>query len=131
TVSGRRRAGSGDGYAIPMNNALAIAQQIVDGKASATVHIGPRAILGVNVGQDSTSSGVVVAGVQEGGPAAAAGRQTGDVITKIHQTEVSSLTDLQNVLGGQAPGAKVDVTWTTSAGRTQSASVTLGEGPPA
>jgi hypothetical protein len=50
TVSGGRggRFGvsdGGDGYAIPIDHALAIAHEIVAGQSSSTVHIGDRAIL--------------------------------------------------------------------------------------
>ena len=41
------QGGSGNGYAIPIDQALAIARQIVAGEASPTVHIGTPAFLGV------------------------------------------------------------------------------------
>jgi S1-C subfamily serine protease len=44
-----------DGYAIPIDHALAIAHQIESGTASANVHIGSRAILGVEVGGQSSA----------------------------------------------------------------------------
>jgi S1-C subfamily serine protease len=44
-----------DGYAIPIDHALAIAHQIESGAASTNVHIGSRAILGVEVGDQSSA----------------------------------------------------------------------------
>ena len=46
-----------EGFAIPINHALDIAKQISDGDASAKVHIGPRAILGIEIGSTSAPSG--------------------------------------------------------------------------
>jgi S1-C subfamily serine protease len=45
------------GYAIPINAAIAIAKQIVGGTASSTVHIGATAFLGVEVAQTTCNSG--------------------------------------------------------------------------
>jgi S1-C subfamily serine protease len=44
------------GYAIPINEALPIARQIVAGTSSSTVHIGATAFLGVEVAQGSCNS---------------------------------------------------------------------------
>ena len=48
-------AGS-QGYAIPINNALAIAKKIESGQASSTIHIGLPGFLGVEVADNSSSS---------------------------------------------------------------------------
>ena len=132
-ASGRRFATSSsrEGYAIPIDDALAIAHQIINGEASATVHIGDRAILGVEIGQQfDNAAGVVVAQVNDG-PAADAGVQPGDIITAIDGTTIRSLTDVQGALGPHRPGDHVKLTWTTSSGTTKSATVTLIAGPPA
>jgi S1-C subfamily serine protease len=133
TVSGRRFGASsaGGGYAIPIDDALTIARQIVAGQASATVHIGERAILGIQVGGEGDGSGVTVAGVQDDGPAAASGLREGDTITAIGDASVGTLADLQQALNDRAPGDRVAVTWTTSAGQSKTATVTLVAGPPA
>jgi len=44
------------GYAIPINEAISIAKQIVAGTSSSTVHIGATAFLGVEVAQGSCDS---------------------------------------------------------------------------
>ena len=54
----RFTAGS-DAYAIPISDALAVARQIEAGQPSATVHVGPTAMLGVGV-QPDASAGVAV-----------------------------------------------------------------------
>src|SRR5439155_10232261 len=77
-----------DAYAIPIAKALTIAHAISSGKASATVHIGATAFLGIEVeavdaarygNGGASASGALIAGVVPGGPAASAGLATGDV----------------------------------------------------
>jgi S1-C subfamily serine protease len=133
-LASRRRSSNSSssvGYAIPIDHALSIAQQIVDGKGSSTIHIGDRGILGVEIAQADNANSVVVSQVQDGSPAAKAGIQQGDTITAIDGKSVSSLDDLQGVLGTRSPGDHVKVTWTDSSGQTQSATITLIAGPPA
>src|SRR5580765_3194932 len=64
---------SNDGYAIPIGKATTIAKQIVAGNASATVHIGATAFLGVQL--ENTPSfvgqGATIVAVVPGAPAAA------------------------------------------------------------
>ena len=62
STSGGRTTSSTDGYAVPINQALQIAQDIRDGKASSTIHIGESAFLGVQVaGSGSATNGVRIA----------------------------------------------------------------------
>jgi S1-C subfamily serine protease len=121
-------------FAIPINHALAIADQIEAGKASATVHIGTTAFLGVGVSSTQSSAsqaGVPVAGVINGTAAAQAGLAQGDTITSVGGHQVSSDPQLQTVMSGYHPGDKVNVSWTDQAGQTHQATLTLGNGPAA
>jgi S1-C subfamily serine protease len=133
SASRRRTAPSRVGYAIPIAKALDISRQIQAGKGSATIHVGDRAILGiqVTVGDSSGVLGAAVAEVSPGGPAAGAGMQRGATITAIGATSISSVDDLGNALFTAAPGDKVKVTWTDIAGTSHSATVQLIAGPPA
>ena len=70
--------GTTAGFAIPIENALAVATEIEAGRASAVVHLGATAFLGVQVEQ---RFGAEVAVVVAGSPAADAGLTAGDVIT--------------------------------------------------
>ena len=73
------------GYAIPINQAKAIADDIIAGKSSDTIHIGGTPFLGVQVDGDATAGatgGIVVAGTVEFA-AAKAGLAAGDVVTSI------------------------------------------------
>jgi S1-C subfamily serine protease len=117
--------GRGQGFAIPINEAMAIAGQIRSGTSSATVHIGPTAFLGVGVNDAGGGAGAIIRQVIPTGPAAGAGLNPGDVITAINGQPVNSATALTNILDQHHPGDHVTV---GLQGRT--ADVQLGDGPP-
>ena len=56
------QSGTGQAYAIGIDDALAIANQIRAGQTSATVQIGPRALLGVEVSDGAAPSGAYAGG---------------------------------------------------------------------
>ena len=133
---------NGDGFAIPINEAVSIAKQIVAGQESATVHIGATAFLGVEVAPTSTgnvgfgasgasASGAEVAGVLSGDAAAQAGLSQGDVITGLGGHTITSPDDLANALIPYHPGQSVQLDWLDQAGQQRSATVQLSSGPPA
>jgi S1-C subfamily serine protease len=132
TVSGRRAAVTTGGYAITIDKALAVAQQIENGKSSTTIHVGDRAILGIEVTSNtsSTQGGAVVAGVTAGGPAAAAGITPGSIITAIDGTTIGSADEVGPALFSNSPGDKVAVTWTDPAGAAHTETLQLVVGPP-
>ena len=142
--SGFAGQSSNQGYAIPIEDALAIAKNIASGHGGTNIHVGAsRGVLGVEVQADSTTngfgtrrnngqvSGAVVSGVQSGSAAEAAGIAQGDVITAVDGTNVGSASDLTHAMSGHSPNDKVNVTWTDSSGTNQHASIRLGSGPPA
>jgi S1-C subfamily serine protease len=118
-------------FAIPINRALSVADQIEAGHASAAVHIGATAFLGVEVTSSSSGfgSGVPVEGALQGTAAAEAGISQGDTIDSVGGHQVSTAPGLQSVMRGYHPGARVTVTWTDQAGQTHSSVVTLTAGP--
>jgi S1-C subfamily serine protease len=145
-----------DGFAIPIDHALAIAHQIEARSSSAGVHIGDRAILGVEIQDASTVSsngfgvdpwdpfaggstargavsdgGATVAGVESNGPADTAGLVAGDTITSLDGTVIGSAADLGAALATHQPGDHVHVGWTDGSGREQAATAILVAGPPA
>ncbi|MGH3282319.1 MAG: S1C family serine protease, partial [Trebonia sp.] len=120
------------GYAIPINTALSIAKQIESGQASSTVHIGATAFLGVEIAsQQGNGQGVLIAGAQQGTPAAKAGLGRYDVITSLDGKSVAAGTDVQQILIGHHPGDKVSIAWTGPDGQSHTATLTLGTGPAA
>jgi S1-C subfamily serine protease len=126
--------GSGQGYAIPINRALKIAQQIEAGTGSSTVHIGPTAFLGVSVRRASDGgedvSGALVERVASGTPADRAGIGANDVIVAFAGKRVTSPASLRKLVLQASPGKTVRVTWIDpNAGKT-SAALRLAAGPP-
>lgn len=130
--SGRRQSTSSSGYAIPVNDAMAIVRQIQrGGGGSSTVQTGSPPILGVDVSPTSgSSSGVAVSGVEPGTPAERAGIVAGDVITAIDGTDVSSPDGLRTAVRSHHVGDSVTVSWTDTGGQSHSATVRLIAGPP-
>jgi S1-C subfamily serine protease len=121
-----------DGYAVPINTAISIAKQIVAGRASATVHVGETAFLGVSIGaQSSGGAGALIAGVVPGSAADTSGLAAGDLITRLDGRAVSSPATLRAAILRAKPGASVSVTYVdATTGTTQTATVTLTSGPP-
>jgi S1-C subfamily serine protease len=132
-----------DAYAIPIDRALSIAQEIQSGHETSTVRIGPAAFLGVQVSSASpyagygdgarggfaTTPGAQVSGVVSGAAAANAGLQTGDVITSLNGQAVSTPDDVSAALVGANPGDNVTMGWTSPDGSQHEAPVTLGASP--
>ena len=118
-----------DGYAIPINSALAIAQDIRDGKASSTVHIGASAFLGIQVASSPTGTGIVVSGVVAGSAAERAGITAGSMITALDGSAVSTNPQLRALIAPHHPGDTVSISWITAAGQSRTANVTFGSGP--
>jgi S1-C subfamily serine protease len=122
-----------NGFAIPIAQAMQIASTIEAGQASATVHIGTTAMLGVQVASGQTygaASGAAVAGVLSGGPAAKAGLTAGSVITVIGGHAVSSPDALTTALLAHKPGDKVSVRYVDQTGASHTVTVQLAAGPP-
>ncbi|EKF25775.1 trypsin family protein [Mycolicibacterium hassiacum DSM 44199] len=120
----------GKGFAIPINDAMAIANQIRAGVPSDTVHIGPPVLLGVGVRTaPRRGQGVVVADVLPGGAAERAGLQPGDILLELDGTPLDSATTLTYVLDRHYPGDVVDLVWLDNSGRQQSGKATLVRQP--
>ena len=119
------------GFAIPINTAMSIANNIKDGKASSTVHLGLTAFLGVEIANEQGSMGVLLAGAQPGTPAAQASLGEGDVITYLDGKSVSTRQDIQDILFGHHPGDKVSLSWTDPNGQSHTTTLTLANGPAA
>lgn len=154
SFGGGQSQGGSQGYAIPVDQAMATAKQIEAGKSSSTVHVGPTAFLGVLVstgnssgqgqgqgpfggqggsqggnGNGSSSQGATVSGVVANGAAANAGLAQGDVITSFDGQSITSPTTLSHLLLPHHPGDKVSMSWTDTSGQSHTATVTLGSGP--
>jgi S1-C subfamily serine protease len=130
-------------YAIPINEAVDLANRIESGRASSVIHIGATGLLGVEVeaagssgsvfggtSGGATTSGAVIAGVVSNSPAAEAGLSEGDTITAVDGHSVSSPSALTNDLVNDRPGTSVQLTYTDSSGAQHTVTVQLASGPP-
>lgn len=115
------------GYAVPIAQALSIAEQIEAGDESGTVEIGAHGYLGVELSSEVT--GAYVAGVVEDSPAATAGVTTGSTITSVNGSSVTSADQLVAAVGSFDVGDRVTIAWTDSSGGAHSSTATLGDGP--
>jgi S1-C subfamily serine protease len=120
----------GQGFAIPIGNAMGVAGAIRAGAASNTVHIGPTAFLCLGV-VDNGGKGARVERVVGSGPAAAAGISAGDVITSVDGVPINGATSMTNVLVPHHPGDTIAVSFRSASGADRTQNVTLADGPPA
>ena len=123
---------SGDGYAIPINRALQVVQQITTGHASATVHVGPTPFLGVNLApsRSNLGSGPFVAGVAPESPADRAGISVGSLITRIDGHAVASPEQLTALLLRHKAGEAVTLRWIDRLGAGHTKRIKTAAGPP-
>ncbi|MFF8968149.1 S1C family serine protease [Streptomyces sp. NPDC014995] len=117
----------GIGFAIPASMVRTIADQIVrDGRVTDS----GRAALGITgrtyVDAEFQPAGVAVVEVRTGGPADKAGIETGDVITGLGDTDITTITSLAEALAEARPGQRTTVTLMRDGGR-KTVEVTLGE----
>lgn len=94
----------GLGFAIPIDVAKRIVDEIVKTGSSTTP------IIGVQLDMTFEGPGGKIAEVTPGGAAAAAGLQTGDIITKVNGAVVSDGTALIVKIRANAPGERLELT---------------------
>ncbi|MEU0670941.1 trypsin-like peptidase domain-containing protein [Streptomyces lavendulocolor] len=120
-------AAPGIGFAIPASMVRTVADQIVrTGRVTdsgrAALNITGRTVLT----DDYQPGGVAIVEVSPGGAAADAGLRPGDVITRVDDEVITTMTSLLEALASAKPGDEVTVTYTRG-GRSAKARVTLGE----
>lgn len=120
---------SGVGFAIPVDYAMNIAQQIMDGKTPTHAQIGVAttsvdSAIAERYGL-SVDKGAYISKVYEESGASEAGLQPGDIITKVNDTRIDSSTDLVAAARAHTPGEVVNITFVRGS-ETQSVDVTLG-----
>ncbi|MFF2028580.1 S1C family serine protease, partial [Streptomyces sp. NPDC058171] len=115
-------------YAVPIDTAMTIVDQVRAGTASATVHIGDTPLLGISVTDDPR--GAEVLWVSIGTPADDAGIEIGDVVTEFDGIPIRSSDDLSGLMIARHPGDAVEIRWLDETGRPRSTTIVLEKGPP-
>jgi putative serine protease PepD len=114
----------GIGFAIPVDSAMRIASQLIDHGTVTHAYLGLQVAPFPQGGQ----AGLYVLGVTAGGPAAAAGLRSGDVVTGIDGRVVSDADELEVLSVTRSPGDRVRLTYRRS-GASADATVTLSGQP--
>lgn len=125
----------GIGYAIPMDTAKPIIEELITKEKVDESNSAYLGIAGVDVTSDvaktyNMPTGVYVAQVMEGAAAEQAGIQKGDIITKFDGKDVTSMEELSSNMQYYAAGSTVDVVIERSSNgqyEEQTISVTLGK----
>ncbi|QNP71687.1 trypsin-like peptidase domain-containing protein [Streptomyces roseirectus] len=121
---GGGQAGSiGLGFAIPINQAKYVAQQLIKTGQPVYAKIGASVSLEEGTGGAKIANGA--SSIEAGGPAAQAGLKTGDVITKLDDTVIDSGPTLIGEIWTHKPGDRVTITYQRG-GKTQTVELTLG-----
>ena len=114
------QAGSiGLGFAIPVNQAKRVAEEIIStGKST-------HPVIGVSVDVRYAGPGALISAVTAGGPSAKAGLKPGDVIVSINGRPIADSTELVVAIRSYAPGDTVTIGVKAGSG-TRDVKVTLG-----
>jgi S1-C subfamily serine protease len=116
-------AAPGIGFAIPSDTVTSIAQQLI---AHGKVTRSGRAALGIDAAT-VVGGGVAIVRVDQGGAAARAGLQRGDIIVAVNGRPTPTVSALTSVLAGLKPGQQVPVTVRRPDGGERKTPVTLGQ----
>ena len=106
----------GMGFAIPVATAQPILDDLMSRETRSKVSEDKAAYIGISCKEVSAEvsqmygipTGVFVAQVTKGGPAEAAGIQSGDIVTKIDGTKITSYSELTEQLAYYAAGETID-----------------------
>lgn len=105
-TEGQQAGSIGLGFAIPIDTAKRIADEIIKTGTATTP------VIGVQLDTSFTGPGAKVATVTSGGAAETAGLKAGDIITKVNSTSIADGTQLIVTIRSLAPGDRVQVTLT-------------------
>ena len=120
--SGGSSQNAGVGFAVPSNTVKRVVEDLIAGRSV------QHAYLGVSVGTSTTGPGAVIGTVRAGGPAAAAGVKSGDVVIAINGKPVTSASELTAAIAALQPGDKAALK-VQRGGSTVTLTVTLGTRP--
>lgn len=132
-IYSRSGGNMGIGFAIPVSTARSVLESIITtgGVTRGWVGVEPQDITSdiaesFGLQQDS---GVIIAGVVQGGPADKAGVQPGDILTKVNDESIRDTTELLNVIAQIKPGTQTKL-HVTRKKKELDLTVTIGKRPP-
>lgn len=122
--TGRTGGSIGLGFAIPIDQAERIAQELIDDG------VADQALLGVTVPVGGPETpGAPVQEVMPGSAAAEAGIRPGAVVTRVDDRIIESGNDLVATIRSYPPGSQVEIEVRGAGGETRTVPVTLGSQP--
>jgi S1-C subfamily serine protease len=125
-LTGTQGGSIGLGFAIPIDQARRVALELI--RTGSATH----AVLGATLDLGWGGNGAQIAGgssaIAPGGPAAQAGLQPGDVITRFQGQPVASAAALMDAVRSSVPGSLVKLTFTQN-GQAHTATMRLGSAP--
>lgn len=133
-IASRTGSNNGLGFAIPSGMITDVVDQIIEQGDVA------RGFLGIRLPSNDLTpemaesfgyegKGVLVADAIAGSPAADAGLEAGDIITRINGEKIESIRQLRFKVAGMRPGTTVDVAYFRQGKGEQTTKVTLGRLP--
>ena len=118
----------GLGFAIPINEARSVAEQLIRTGRASHPFLGVGDLVSVRALNGGTGDGVLVREVPDGGPAAAAGLQPGDIIVELAGKAIETTDDLLLAIRAQQIGDTVTIEYVRS-GERRTTKAVLAERP--
>lgn len=119
TLGGSTTGSIGLGFAIPINAARRIAQEIIQTGTSSTP------ILGVMVDLNYDGPGARLTDITAGGPADQAGLESGDLVLAINGRAINGSTELVVAIRANAPGETIELRIQKENGQQRTVNATL------
>ena len=125
TSSGTEQGGSiGLGFAIPIDEVMPIVKQMINGETPTHARLGISVSDVANNSGAQVTEGAQVRQVTSGSTASDAGLASGDIITKVDNTQITSSDSLVATIRSYRPGDSVTITYLQH-GQTKTVKLTL------
>ena len=118
-------------FAIPIDTVVVVADRVDAGASTATVHVGPTAVLGVAVTSASGGANARHRARAARRTSRRCGPRPERVIVSIDDATIATAADLETTLSRHRPGEVVHVDWADTTGTFHTSVVRLVPGPPA
>jgi putative serine protease PepD len=131
TETGQPSPGNiGLGFAIPVDLARSVSDELIANGSVTHSSFGVEAatVSSTRAGETGVAQGLYLTRVAPGGPAAAAGLRTGDVITELDGQQATDTNQLAAITVTKRPGERVSITYERG-GRSATTTVVLGAQP--